>query len=38
MWFRAQFDLHRQQKHPPEDQNRAAVLIVKEAASIHIQK
>jgi hypothetical protein len=36
-WFKAQFDLHRKQKHPPEDVNQAAVRIVREATSIHIQ-
>lgn len=37
-WFSAQFDLHRQQKHPPEDKNTAVVPIVRAATIIHIQK
>jgi hypothetical protein len=36
-WFKTQFDIHRKQKHPPEDVNHSAVLIVREATSIHIQ-
>jgi hypothetical protein len=30
-WFKAQFDLHKKQKHPREDVNQAAARIVKEA-------
>ena len=27
-WFKAQFDLHQKKKHPPEDVNHAAALII----------
>jgi hypothetical protein len=33
-WFKAQFDLHLNRKHPPQEVNKAAATIVRKAAVI----